>query len=187
MSAMVAIIGLSWATFLCFFLYRQARDKHLNYKAGSALRAQVVRDMSKVLADPTSTTIAIRFADLLLSLVYDRKLRSSLVAAPAVTHPLEFPAELLGDNSAIIKRSVELSAISMMLETRFGNAMRKFLEASGCEPLVAAEQMTALDGNYSHTNRSAESGVDVLGMLVKLPSGQFLENVIEGQLESCVA
>ncbi len=185
----VVITALTWAAFLAYFFYRSTRDRHLNYMAGQPFRRWITGRMASVLADSDATPAALQFADLLLSLVYDRpRLRAVAVQASPQATPIVFPARELGKHAGLIKRAVQYATVLVLLETKgFGAGMRKFLGASDTDTLEAYAQSPVLAGDNPDLCADPEWAAEAVTGFVHSPQGRVYEYAIEGKAMACAA
>jgi hypothetical protein len=183
------ITALTWAAFLALFFYRNMRDQHLNYMAGRSFRAWIAARMSAILNDPEATPLALRFADFLLSLAYDRS-RLRGIARQAAPHPqaVTFPAGELGTHARAIKVAVQYATVLALLEKRnLGNGMRKFLSEDSTAALNAVARVPFSATGVAGPQADPEQAPEAVTGFVHSPPGRAYEYAIEGQAMACAA
>ncbi len=182
------ITALTWTAFLAIFFYRNMRDRHLNYLAGRSFRAWIAARMSAILNDPEAPPLALRFADFLLSLVYDRS-RLRGVARQAAPHPqaVTFPAVELGKHAGAIKVAVQYATVLALLEKRnLGNGMRKFLDYDATAALNIA-RLPLSKNDVPGSQVDLEQAPEAVTGFVHSPPGRVYEYAIEGQAMASAA
>jgi len=183
------ITALTWTAFPALFFYRNMRDRHLNYLAGQSFRAWIAARMSAILNDPEAPPLALRFADFLLSLVYDRS-RLRGVARQATPHPqaVTFPAVELGKHAGAIKVAVQYATVLALLEKRnLGNGMRKFLDYDATAALNTVARVPLSKNDLPGHPAELEQAPEAVTGFVHSPPGRVYEYAIEGQAMASAA